>query len=155
MSTLTLTSQPGFSEVPDSAFDAGNPATAANLKSLNAASKFAAVRDEEFWGFYKHGETVQLPYSPADGYAYAREELRYTWSVYWTGAAAGSPLEGTQEAPTRGATGGPGQLLQTGCYVDQATGLVTCDVSYYRDGGAQTDTNDGILMVVAHAKRQR
>ncbi|KKK48884.1 hypothetical protein LCGC14_3140660, partial [marine sediment metagenome] len=140
MSTLTLTSQPGFSEVPDSAFDAGNPVTAANMKSMNAASKFAAVRDEEFWGYYKHGETVQAPLSPADGYAYALEELRYTWSVYWTGTPPGTALEGTQTPPSRGATGGSGQLLQMGFNVDQETGVVACDVSYYRDGGSQTDT---------------
>lgn len=155
MATLILSSQPGFSEVPDSAFDAGNPATAANMKSLNAAAKFAAVRAEEFWGFYKHGETVVLPISAADGYAYAREELRYTWSIYWTGSAPGTPLAGTQVVPTRGATGGPGHLLQMGFIVDQATGLVTCTVSYHKDGGAQTDTTDGILVVVTHGKRQR
>jgi len=155
MATLTLTSQPGFSAVPDSAFDAGNPVTAANMKSLNAAAKFAAVRTEEFWGYYKHGETVALPVSPADGYAYAREELRYTWSVYWTGAAPGSVLAGAQTPPARGATGGSGQLLQMGFNVNQGTGLIACDVSYYRDGGAQTDTNDGILLVMVSAKRSR
>lgn len=154
MATLTLLSQPGFAEVPDSAFDAGNPATAANLKALNAAAKFAAVRDEEFWGYYKHGEAVQIPVSPADGYVYQREELRYTWSVYWTGAAAGA-LNGSQATPARGATGGAGHLLQMGFLIDQATGLVTCNVSYHKDGGAQTDTNDGILLVITHAKRQR
>ncbi len=155
MATLVLTSQPGFAEVQDSAFDAGNPATAANMKSMNAAAKFAAVRTEEFWGFYKHGETVVLPISPADGYAYSREELLYTWSVFWTGAAPGSPLLGTQVVPGKGATGGPGHLLQMGFMVDQATGLVDCTVSYHKDGGAQTDTTDGILVVVTQAKRSR
>jgi len=155
MATLTLTSQPGFAEVPEFSFDAGNPATAANMKSLNAAAKFAAVRTEEFWGYYKNGEVIQLPVSMADGYAYAREELRYSWSVWWTGAAPGSALNGTQATPSRGATGGPGHLLQLGFNVGQGTGVVTCDVSYHQDGGAQTDTNDGILMVITHAKRQR
>ncbi len=155
MPTLTLTSQPGFSEVPDSAFDAGNAASAANLKALNAAAKFAAVRTEQFWGYYKHGETVKLPISPADGYQYSRDELRYSWSVWWTGAPPGSPLDGTQATPSRGATGGPGHLLQTGFDISQATGLITCDVSYHKDGGAQTDTHDGILVVITHATRQR
>lgn len=155
MPTLVLGTQPGFAEVPDSAFDAGNPASAANLKAVNAEAKFAAVRTEEFWGYYKHGETVQLPISPADGYQYAREELRYTWSIWWTGAAPGSALNGTQITPSRGATGGPGHLLQMGFSIDQATGVLTCDVSYHKDGGSQTDTHDGILMVITHAKRQR
>ncbi len=153
--TLILTSQPGFTEIPDSVFDAGNPVTAANMKAMNAATKFAAVRTEEFWGYYKHGETVQLPISPADGYEYAIEELRFTWSIFWTGAPPSSELNGTQETPSRGATGGAGNLLQMGFHIDQATGAVTCDVSYYIANGAQVDTNDGILLVTTHAKRQR
>jgi hypothetical protein len=155
MATLILTSQPGFTEVPDSAFDATNPVTAANMKSINAAAKFAAVRTEEFQGYYKHGETVQLPVSLADGYAYAREELVYAWSVYWTGAPPGSALNGTPTPPSRGATGGSGMLLQMGFNIDPATGGIACDVSYYVPNGAQTDTHDGILLVTTHAKRQR
>lgn len=155
MATLILSTQPGFSEIPDSAFDAGNPLTAANAKALNSAAKFAAVRSEEFWGYYKHGETVQLPISAADGYAYSRDELRYSFDIFWTGAPPGSPLNGTQTTPSRGATGGAGHLLQMGFGVDQATGVVDCLVSYHKDGGAQTDTQDGILMVTTYAKRQR
>lgn len=155
MPTLTLSSQPGFAEVPDSAFDAGNAASAANLKALNAAAKFAAVRTEEFWGFYKHGETVQLPVSPADGYVYARDELRYTWSIYWTGAPPGGALNGTQGTPTRGSTSGGGHVLQMGFLVNQATGGVTCEVDYHVKDGAQTNTTDGILLVTVHAKRAR
>jgi hypothetical protein len=153
--TLTLASQPGFSEVPDSAFDAGNAASAANLKSLNAAAKFAAVRTEEFWGFYKNGEIVQLPVSPADGYTYSREELRYTWSVFWTGAPPSGALNGTQSTPTRGATSGSGQILQMGFLVDQSSGAVSCDVDYYVHEGSQNNSNDGILLVTTHAKRSR
>jgi hypothetical protein len=155
MPSLILTSQPGFTEVPDSAFDAGNPVTAADMKAMNAAAKFAAVRNEQFWGFYKNGETVQLPVSPADGYTYAREELLYTWAIFWTGAPPGAALNGTHETPSRGATGGAGQLLQMGFIVDQTTGVVTCDVSYYPTNGSQGDTNDGILLVITHAQRQR
>ena len=153
--TLTLTSQPGFTEVPDSAFDAGSAVTAANMKAMNAAAKFAAVRTEEFYGFYKHGEVVGLPISPADGYEYEREELRYTWSLYWSGAPPGTALNGTQEPPSRGANSGAGNLLSMGFHVDQATGAVTCDVLYYVANGSQASTTDGILMVTTHAKRQR
>jgi hypothetical protein len=152
MPSLSLSAQPGFAEVPDAAFDAGGAASDTNLKALNAAAKFAAVRNEQFWGYYRHGEMVALPVSPADGYVYQREELRYSWSVYWTGAASG-PLNGTQALPSRGSTSGQGTLLQMGFHVDQATGAVSCNVSYYKTG--QQDTNDGILLVVVHAQRQR
>ena len=119
---------------------------------LNAAAKFGVVRNEQFWGYYRNGETVGLPTSPADGYVYARNELVYTWSIYWTGAATGA-CNGTQVAPARGATSGSGTMLQVGALVDQATGVVTTNVSYYKT--AQTDTNDGILLVTVHAQRQR
>ena len=153
--TLVLTSQPGFAEVPDSALDAGQPLTAANIKAINKNAAFGAVRDEDFRGFYKHGETVTLPVSPADGYEYAREELRYAFDIFWTGMPPGSELNGTQQVPSRGVTGGPGCLLEFGFFIDQATGAITCDVHYYQPGGAQTDTHDGILLVTTHAKRQR
>lgn len=152
--SLSLSESPGFAEIPAATFDDGNPVSSADAKALNANAAYGAVRTEEFWGFYGNGEAVQLPISAADGYAYSRQELRYCWSVWWTGASPGS-LNGTQEKPVRGATGGSGQLLQMGFDVDQETGLVTTLVSYYKDGGAQTDTHDGILLVTTIAKRDR
>ena len=153
MATLLLSSQPGFTEVPDQSLDAGNPVSSAVLKALNAAAKFGVVRTEQFWGYYKHGETVVLPISRADGYAYAREELWYTWSIYGTGSPPGSPLLGTQTAPGRGATSGQGTILSLAFNVNQESGLVECGVSYYKT--AQEDKPDGVLMVMVHATRQR
>jgi hypothetical protein len=147
-----LSTSPGFTAIPAANFDAGNAATDTDMKALRANAEFGAVRNEQFWGFYKHGETVNLPVSPADGYAYARNELLYSWSVFWTGSAAAS-LNGTQSTPTRGATSGSGELLQAGYIVDQATGLVTCDASYFKT--SQMNTNDGILLVIVHAQRNR
>lgn len=153
MSTLTLSTQPGFTDIPDSALNAGNPVTATTLKAVKNDAEFAAVRSEEFWGYYKHGETVQLPVSPADGYEYTRQELFYTWMWYWTGRPPSSPLNGTQTLPARGATTPGGTLLSLGSIVDQATGLITLDVSYFN--GNTTNSNDGILIVMIHAKRSR
>jgi hypothetical protein len=150
--SLSLGSIPGFTEIADTVFAAGATASDVSLKALNAAAKFGVIRNEQFWGYYKNGETVALPTSPADGYVYARNELVYTWSIYWTGAATGA-CAGTQVAPARGATSGAGLLLQQGYLVDQATGAVTCNASYFKT--AQTDTNDGILLVMIHAQRQR
>ena len=150
--SLSLSSQPGFTDLEDSIFDAGNALSAANLKSLNADAKFAAVRNEQFWGFYRHGETVALPTSPADGYTYSRSELLYSWSIFWTAAAPGA-LNGTQTPPSRGATSGGGTLLEFGGYVDPSTGAVSCYSDYFST--RQTNTNDGILMVITHAQRDR
>ena len=150
--SLTLGSQPGFTEIPDSTFSAGNPVSDSVMKQLNADSKFAAVRNEQFFGFYRDGETVALPVSPADAYPYTRSELCYSWSVYWSGSALAA-LNGTQTAPTRGATTGQGQLLQFGYNIDQTSGVVSCTASYYKT--SQTDTADGILLVITHAQRAR
>jgi len=151
--SLTLSTVPGFTEIPDTSFNAGATASDSDLKALNADAKFAAVRNEQFWGYYKHGETGALPVSPVDGYVYARSELVCTWSVYWSGAPPAGALNGTHTSPARGATSAGGTLLQMGFEVVQATGAVTCAVSYY--SGSQHDTNDGILLVVTHAQRLR
>jgi hypothetical protein len=152
--TLVLAKEPGFTDIADTAFDPGQAATDTDLKALNDNAKFAAVRSEEFWGYYQHGETVALPVSLADGYQYAREELLYAWAVVWTGAGPGN-LNGTQEAPTPGATSGAGVVLQMGFSVNQGTGEVSCVVSYWKDSVGQSNTNDGILLVHTFAKRAR
>jgi hypothetical protein len=151
--SLTLSGVPGFTEIPDASFDEGAVASDTDMKALNADAKFAVVRNEQFGGFYCHGETVACPTSGADpGYEYARAELVYEWSIYWTGAATGA-CNGTQTPPPKGATSGQGMPLQMGFLVDPATGVVSCDVSYFKT--AQQDTHDGILWVMVHAQRMR
>ncbi len=150
--SLTLSAQPGFTEVVDSTFDTGASLSSSAMKSLNADAKFAAVRNEQFWGYYRSGETVVLPTSPADGYEYSQAELVYSWSLYSSAPPMGA-LAGTQSAPTPAANSGPGTLLGVSQNVNQATGLVTCSAVYFN--GTQTNTTDGILMVITHAQRSR
>ncbi len=152
MSLVLTTGQPGFTEIADSTFNSGNALSASALKSLNADAKFGVVRNEQFWGYYRNGETVSLPVSTADGYTYSRSELLYTWALYWSGSATAA-CNGTQTAPSRGATSGGGTLLQMGCVIDQSTGDVACTASYF--SGSQHDTNDGIWLVITHAQRSR
>jgi hypothetical protein len=151
--SISLGSIPGFAEIPDTAFAAGAAVSDATMKSLNAAAKFGVVRNEQFQGHYQHSETVACPVSQVDGYVYSRAELIYEISIYWTGAGPGN-LNGTQTPPSRGATSGAGSILQMGFKIDSATGVVTCDVSYW-NGSKQTDTHDGILLVTVHAQRTR
>lgn len=148
---LLLTSQPGFTEIADATFDAGAPVTAATMKALNAGAKYAAVAVEFFAVDHKHGETVALPVSPIDGYAYSRSQLRYMWSPKYS-ASASRDAQGNLQG---GATSGAGHLLFWLFDIDQATGLVSCAVAYHKDGGAQTNSNDGILSVMIVADRRR
>jgi len=107
---------------------------------------------EDFWGFYRNGETVQLPTSTADGYNYSREELLYTWEIYDTHPATGA-CNGTQTPPATGPQSAAGTILQMGFNVAQATGAVSCQVAYYATGGSQSNTGDGILLVHTLARR--
>lgn len=151
--SLTLVAQPGFTELPDADFDAGSTASDTNMKALNAGAKFGVVRNEQFWGFYRSGEQVVLPVSPADGYQYSRSELVYTWSVFATQPATAA-LDGTQSTPTAGANSGAGTILLAQYQVNQSSGDVTC-VTWYFNGSTTATTADGILMVMCHAQRQR
>ena len=150
--SLTLQAQPGFTEVPDNTFDAGNPVSDSALKALNASSKFGVARNEQFYGYYCNGETVQLPVSPIDGYQYQREELLYSFSTFYSGAAAG-PLNGQQSRPVGAGTSGAGMILTFVANVDQVSGLVETGCSYYKS--SEQDTGDGILLVITHAQRSR
>lgn len=150
--SLSLSSQPGFTEVPDASFATGSAASDSAFKSLNDATKFAAVRNEQFRGYYRNGETVVLPVSPVDGYAYSRAECLYSWSWFFTGSAPG-PCNGIEVPPLQGSTTGAGTVLQLNAYVDQSTGAVATTVGYWKT--TQQNTTDGILCVVTHAQRQR
>jgi hypothetical protein len=152
VSSLRLSSQPGFTEIPDPTFDAGLPVTSAAMKAMNANARFAAVRCEQFWGYYRNGETVILPVSEADGYAYSREELLYSWSLVST-CACPIALNGTHTFPGYGSTSGTGNALDVAAKVEQSTGLIETVVDYYKT--SQQRTNDGVLMVITHAMRQR
>jgi hypothetical protein len=150
--SLTLSAQPGFTEIPDATWNTGSSLSSSALKSMNADTKFAAVRNEQFWGYYRNGETVALPTSPADGYNYSQAELVYSWSLY-SSAPSLVALNGTHSAPVPAANSGPGTLLGVQYNVNQATGLVGCIASYFN--GTQTNTTDGIIMVIVHAQRSR
>jgi hypothetical protein len=151
--SLTLTGgPPSFVEVPDEDLDAGEILTQAILQAINADVDWAVVSIEDFWGYYKNGETVQLPTSAADGYNYTRQELLYTWEIWDTHPATGA-CNGTQSAPGVGAASGSGTILQMGFNVNQGTGAVACEVDYYQQSAAETNTNDGVLLVHTLARR--
>jgi hypothetical protein len=154
MAQLLLAVQPGFVDEGDASFDAGASASAAAFKRVNANAKYAAVLGETFYGYYRNGETVGLPISPADGYQYSREELRYSWSRVWSGSAP-VELNGCLVLPpaAKGATSGEGQVLQWGDHVDQVTGLVACQTDYFKT--SHQVRQDGIVLVITHALRNR
>lgn len=150
---LTMNSQPGFSDLPDAALAQDAPVTDDMLVKMSHNAKFSTVRCEYiFMGFYKHGDTIPLPVSPVDGYAYSRSEILYDFTLYSTRAAAAGFVSG-QATPPGIAPNQAANILYFVCDIDDSTGVVTIDMNYYKQGGAETDTNDGIVKVFAVCQR--
>jgi hypothetical protein len=154
MAQMTLSSQPDFFDLADSAFAVDQPVTDDLLVKLNHNAKFGAVRCEYIYmGYYKHGDTVPAPVSPVDGYAYSRGELLFDFRLVST-RAAGSGFVSGQATPPPIASSQPANLYYFVSDVDDATGNVSITVSYYKQGGSETVTNDGIVKVFAVCQRQ-
>jgi hypothetical protein len=168
---LTLTKQSSFSQVAQSALTTGTALAEASIQGINENAKYAAVRTEEFYGFYSDGTTVALPVSPADGYQYSRAELTYFASLYWSGGTTYGPwnsnggnrgsgpavvVNDSIAPPYRGATSASGQMAMLQYGVNPSNGVVFTTVNYaVTGGGSPTVTNDAILFVVVIARRQR
>ena len=159
MSQLTWATIPGAVDLPDANLAADQPLTDYSLTKISNNAKFAAVRVETFYGWYKHGEFVAIPTSPVDGYAYSRQELSYDIAAFCTRPPIGS-TNGAQAIPQMGPQSGGGTLLWTRFWVDEkneaSPGLVHCEVSYYEQdqpGPDEVQTNDGFVKVRVIATR--
>ena len=139
---LILNTQPGFSDQPDTGLAAEKVSLGVQLAKISNNAMFGMVRSEFFQGVYKNGDTVDLPVSPADGYAYTREELTYIWAVY------------SSANPANGWITGPAALWYCGWKVDQDTGAVISE-EWYRSDGASSVSNDGFLQVFTIGQRQQ
>jgi len=143
---LTLEIIPGYTDLQDAALTNFSPAFGIHLEAISANAAFGKVRTEIFHGLYVHGDTVPLPVSPIDKYQYSREECLYFYNV----ALSTNKDSGWIQV-------GCGSLWFTDWFVDQATGEVS-SLQWYRNGGsggARTETNDGQILVVTIAHRQR
>jgi len=159
MAQLTWGTVPGAVDVPDANLAADQPVTDYALTKISNNAKFAAVRPETFYGWYRNGETVVLPTSPVDGYNYTRAELEYEIAAWSTRApASGAATNGAATKPgIASGNSGAGNLYWTDFWVEEkneaSPGLVHTYVSYYVEGGAETITNDGFVKVRTIATR--
>lgn len=140
---LVLSQQPGYSDLQDSVLVAGSPVLGINVAKAYTNAAFGKMRVEVFQNHYKNGDTVPLPVSDVDGYAYSRDELIYVWAVE------------SSANLTSGWISGADSLWYCGWLVDQSTGLVSCDEWYRRSGSHYNPdhTNDGVLRVFTIAQR--
>jgi hypothetical protein len=158
MSQLTFATQPGVADLADATFDQDKPVTDVALQQLNQNAKFAALRPETFYGWYKNGETVQLPVSLVDRYAYSRSELEYEVAAWCSRSpASGAATNGAATKPARAnLNDGPGALFLMDFWVEEKNeadpGRVHCLVSYWSNG-TETVTNGGYVKVRTIATR--
>ncbi len=147
---LTLRSTPGFCDIPDSSFAAGQKALGINLAKISENAEFGMVRFELFYGTYTDGETVDLPVSTVDGYQYSADELLYLW-VPKSSVNPGTGWASAEEA-----------LWYCNWQVDQwqsalsPGGGVHCQEWYtwIHSSKPNTQSNDGILGVWTIAQRR-
>jgi hypothetical protein len=153
MSQLTMSATPGFFDLADSAIAGGQPLTDDSLLKISHNAKFAAVRTEVIYmGFYTSGNTVPTPVSPVDGYAYQRSECLFLPVLASSRQPAAGFVPGQATFPSLANNDlGTGNLLTVPYEldVDDATGLVTCQV-YFSGNAAQ---NQGTVKVYCIAAR--
>lgn len=123
-------------QIDESKLFLGNQVDESVMQNLNTLAKGANLVPEIFTATYTNGQTVALPVSSRDGYAYSRSELSYIWGMIDT--AGGTALGG---------------ILQTIANVDQATGLVSTEVDFVTDPGNFSSTSFGDVFVITFARR--
>ena len=157
MAQLTWATVPGAVDIPDTNLAADQPVTDYSLTKISNNAKFAAVRPETFYGWYKDGETVAIPTSPVDGRVYSRQELEYEIAAWCSRAPAGATNGATTKPSRSNGNSGAGNLYLMDFWVEEKNeanpGRVHCFVSYYVQGGAETPTNDGFVKVRVIATR--
>jgi hypothetical protein len=158
MAQMTFAAIPGFVDLPDSALAADQPLTDYSMIKISNNAKFAAVRPETFYGWYRDGEIVQLPLSRVDGYAYSRSELEYEVAAWCSRSPAGdAATNGAATKPARAnSNDAAGTLFLMDFWVEEKNeanpGLVHCEVHYW-DNGTEAITNGGFVKVRTIATR--
>lgn len=149
MPQIKLKSIPGFSDIADSQFAAGKYAVGLNMQRVVSNAKFGLCRPEVFLTTQVHGDTVPLPVSPIDGYAYQRTELIYLYHLLGSGST---------DTSSSGAPSATGGVWYWSTKVDQQTGECFSYVKY-RETSDSTNgaslTNDGTLEVFTIATRRQ
>jgi hypothetical protein len=158
MAQLTWATEPGAVDLPDSNLATDQPLTDYSLTKISNNAKFAAVRPETFYGWYKAGETVLIPASAVDGYVYSRAELEYEVAAWDSRApASGQSANGASSKPLRASVNAAaGTLFDMFFSVEEKSdanpGLVHCFVSFW-DNGTEHQTNSGMVKVRVIATR--
>jgi hypothetical protein len=156
MSQLTWSAINGFFDLADTVLDPDQPVTDDLMKKISHNAKAGAVRAEIIYmGFYKDGNTVGVPSSPVDGYAYVRSEITYIWAEYSNRVPAGGFTPGQATPPALSSSNGGAGYIQHKSYdVHDENGDVDLNIEYHVQDGGSTMTKDGTIKVWAICQRQ-
>jgi hypothetical protein len=158
MSQLIISTIPGFVDLPDATIAADQPLTDYSVTKISNNAKFAALRPETFYGWYKNGESVLIPTSAVDGYLYARSELEYEVAAWCSRSPdPASATAGALTKPARASVNdGSGTLFLMDFWVEEKNeanpGLMHCEVHYW-NSGTEVITNGGFVKVRTIATR--
>lgn len=151
---LQISSIPGCQDLADDTIEAYKYLRDDSLVKISHNAKFAAVRSERiFMGYFKHGDVIGVPYSPVDGYKYSRAEVLYDFALYSTRSPDTSFVSGQATVPTIFKSQSD-NIYWFRSDVDDTSGQATIEVSYFRNGGQEVVTHDGVIKVYANCQRQ-
>lgn len=154
MSQLLFASVPAFNDLADATVAANKCITDQAIQRISNNAKWGAVRCEQvFMGFYKHGDTIPLPVSPVDGYAYSNsgspKEVVFLFELYSTRAPAASFQSGQSTSPAISNSQSGNIYWFTNDI--STTGVVAISIGY--TAASNTATHDGIVKVWALCQR--
>jgi hypothetical protein len=145
LKNVVMATSPAYSAITAGWIAQDKPLTQQLAQGMNDDAKFSVVNKEVFYlGEYYDGQTVTLPHSPDDGYAYSAAECKFMFSWRWTPAGNSA---GLSEPPLS-----YGQLGPMIASVN-SSGVVSTTVKYIDNGGNLNSTNDGRLAVFAFCTR--
>lgn len=135
---------------------------AVGLKSTAAAAGGLSIGCERFFiGFFSDGGVASVAnfadrfVSPVDKHAYHQAEVTYEYYLHSTRLPPAPFTQGQQTPPGLSRSGsGAGNLLYMFWDVEDATGHVSLQTSYFVQGGAETPTHDGCVKVYAVCQRR-
>jgi len=143
--TLVMAASPSYSAISSGWIGTDEPLSQQLAQALNDDAKFSVVNKEVFYlGEYYNGQTVTLPHSAADGYAYSAGECSFMSSWRWTPPGNAAQVS----APALS----DGQLGPIKASVN-SSGVVSITIEYIDNNGNLLSTNDGRIAVFAFCKR--
>lgn len=138
---MIMSATASYTTIDETKMATDKPYTQLLAQSLSKNAKFSCVNSEVFYlGEYTNGQTVKLPISSVDGYAYSVGECKFQHSWRWTAS------ESSYVQP-------PGNYEQAAPFLASinSSGVVSITVKFETNGGEDLVTASGYGRIAAFA----